>query len=298
MSEKKEYLARKFDHIRTTLMQEPRGNNGVVAVPVCTRDSRADLGLIFADYRGYVDMCVHGTIGVVTTLIECNLVSREIIKKGELVFETPSGTVCTRFSMRGRKVSEVALTNVPSFFLKDERVITKSFGHVEVSLAFGGNIYGYLESSQLGLKVKPENIKELLRAAKEVLCEAGKANFKLPHPLGSRRVLGVSLYQDLGRLKARNVMIAADDLFDRSPCGTGTCGRMALKFARGEISVGERFESRSIIDTVFQGRVLDSKRSNGLTTTIPEITGTAYVTGSFEVVVDREDSLKNGFLVA
>ena len=301
MAEKKKHFEREFDNIRTSLMREPRGNNGVLAVPVDVTDPRADLGLIFADYRGYVDMCVHGTIGVVTTLVEKKLVSQKKIKRGELVFETPSGLVRTQFSTNGtRKVREVALTNVPSFFLKDEMVRTESFGSVEVSFAFGGNIYGYVDSSSINLAIKPERIKELLKAAKEILSKTKDMNFKLPSPLQSSRVLGISLFQDLKRLKARNVMIAADDLFDRSPCGTGTCGRMAVKFAKGEIALNEKFESRSIIDSVFYGLVIDSNEQPKETrkVIIPQIRGTAYITGSFDAVIDQDDSLKNGFLVA
>src|ERR1700730_4288311 len=95
MVEKKQNLQKNHDYIRTALMQEPRGNSGVAAVVIPPSNPAADLGLIFSDYRGYVDMCIHGTIGVVTTLIECGLVSQEL-RAGKIVFDTPAGLVLTQ----------------------------------------------------------------------------------------------------------------------------------------------------------------------------------------------------------
>ena len=103
-------------------MQEPRGNSGVVAVVVPPSQPEADLGLIFGDFRGYVDMCIHGTIGVVTTLIECGLVKKELIESGRIVFDTPAGLVCVpklrmRNSDQGRIVEAVTVSSVHQFLL-------------------------------------------------------------------------------------------------------------------------------------------------------------------------------------
>jgi proline racemase len=104
IAEKKTYFVNEYDHIRTTLMQEPRGNDGVVAIPASPTVDAADLGVIFADYRGYVDMCIHGTIGVVTTLVECGLVDEQKIRRREeLIFETPAGIVRARYALKGKK---------------------------------------------------------------------------------------------------------------------------------------------------------------------------------------------------
>jgi proline racemase len=300
MMEKKKHFAKEFDYVRTSLMQEPRGNSGIVAFPVAPSASGADYGLIFADFRGYVDMCIHGTIGVVTSLVECGLACEREIERGGFVFDTPAGIVKTEFATKrdGNKVSWVKLTNVPSVFLGERAIETQSLGSVKASLAFGGNIYAYVNSKkELSLEVKPENIRQLLGAARELL--AGSKKFEIKHPTqpGINGVLGVSLYQDLGRLKARNVMVAENDLFDRSPCGTGSCGRMAVKHAKGEIKTGEEFENRSIIDSVFYGRILESRESPSGNSILPEIRATAYITAVTNVVVSKEDPLSSGFLV-
>jgi proline racemase len=189
------------------------------------------------------------------------------------------------------------LTNVPSIFLGDCEVTTGSFGKVELSLAFGGNIYAYANCDEIGLKVRPENIKELLKAGRELLDEL--KGLKIAHPAlpSIRGVLGVSLYQDLGRTKARNIMIARDDLFDRSPCGTGTCGRLAIKYVKENFG-SEEFESRSIIDSVFFARIAESVTIRGMPAIVPEIRGSAFITGRTDVVVSDSDPLAHGFLVA
>ena len=300
MMQKKQNLMREYDHVRTALMQEPRGNNGVVAIPVTPTRMEADVGLIFADYRGYVDMCIHGTIGVVTTLVECGLTTREKIKSRTFVFDTPAGLVRTSFELRGKKkVSHVRLANVPSFYFGDQEVVTHSFGRAEMSIAFGGNIYGYVDAARLGLKVRPESIKDLLKAGREILAEAKELDVRHEALPNIRGVLGVSLYESLGKFKTRNIMIAANDLFDRSPCGTGTCGRMAVEYAKGRFKIGDEFESRSVIDSVFYGRVLESRQIEGGIGEgiMPEIKGTAYVTGACDVVVSDVDPLSRGFLV-
>ena len=52
-------------------MWEPRGHLVMFgAVVVLPADQAADLGLVFMDGGGAVEMCVHGTIGAVTALVE------------------------------------------------------------------------------------------------------------------------------------------------------------------------------------------------------------------------------------
>src|ERR1700730_12398069 len=118
IAEKKQDLQENYDYIRTTLMQEPRGNSGVAALMVPPSNPAADLGVIFSDYRGYVDMCIHGTIGVVTTLIECGLVNKDLGGSGKIVFDTPAGPVHTQALLRssdgGNVVESVTVSSVPS----------------------------------------------------------------------------------------------------------------------------------------------------------------------------------------
>lgn len=74
MAEKREYMARNLDHLRTALMHEPRGHADMFgAVLTAPTVPRADFGLLFMDGGGYLTMCGHGTIGTAAVLVEISL---------------------------------------------------------------------------------------------------------------------------------------------------------------------------------------------------------------------------------
>jgi proline racemase len=84
---------------------------------------------------------------------------------------------------------------------------------------------------------------------------------------------------------------------DRSPCGTGTCARMAAMHARGELGIGAEFRHESVIGTVFTGRLVETVRLGEVTAVVPEITGHAWITGFASYVVDPTDPFPAGFTV-
>lgn len=297
MSEKKNFFRKNFDFVRTTLMQEPRGNSGMAAILVPPSNQEADYGVIFGDFSGYVDMCIHGTIGLVTTLVELGYVNAEKARRG-LVFDTPAGLVRTKANISGGRVKSVTVRNVPSFAYTDRVIDVPSLGKIPVLFAFGGNNFAYVNASDLSLELDPSRLGELLAAGRLLLKEIGRL---VRHPINGTRIngiSGVSIVQDLGPRHAKNIMIAENDLFDRSPCGTGTCGRMAILNSSGRLKKGERFINESIIGSKFVGKIADFAKVEGHEAIIPEITGTAYLTAISDILVSDNDKLSHGFLVA
>ena len=297
MSEKKDFFGKNFDFVRTTLMQEPRGNSGMAAVLVPPSSREADYGVIFGDFSGYVDMCIHGTIGLATTLVELGYVDAEKARR-ELVFDTPAGLVRTKANISGGRVKSVTVRNVPSFTYADRIIDVPSFEKIPVSFAYGGNNFAYVNAPDLGLEVDPSRLDELLAAGRLLLREVERLT---RHPVNGARIngiSGVSIVQDLGPRHAKNIMIAENDLFDRSPCGTGTCGKMAILNSKGRLKKGEKFINESIIGSKFVGRIADFAKVDGHKAIIPEITGTAYLTAISDILVSDDDMLSHGFLVA
>ncbi|MDA4126041.1 MAG: proline racemase family protein [Thaumarchaeota archaeon] len=297
MSEKKDFFRKNFDFVRTTLMQEPRGNSGMAAVLVPPSSQEADYGVIFGDFSGYVDMCIHGTIGLATTLVELGYVNAEKARRG-LVFDTPAGLVRTKANISGGRVKSVTVRNVPSFTYTDRVMDIPSLGKIPVSFAFGGNNFAYVNSSDLRLELDPSRLGELLAAGRLLLREVKRL---IRHPVNGVKIngiSGVSIVQDFSPRHAKNIMIAENDLFDRSPCGTGTCGRMAILNSNGRLKKGERFINESIIDSKFVGRIADFEKMDGHKAIVPEITGTAYLTAISDILVSNDDRLSHGFLVA
>ncbi|HEY6283327.1 MAG TPA: proline racemase family protein, partial [Nitrososphaerales archaeon] len=152
-------------------------------------------------------------------------------------------------------------------------------------------------ASDLKLDLDSNRLGELLAAGRLLLREVKRS---LHHPTNETisGISGVSIVQDLGPSHAKNIMIAENDLFDRSPCGTGTCGRMAILNANGRLKRGERFVNESIIGSKFVGRIAGFTKVDGHRAIIPEITGTAYLTAISDLLVSDDDRLSHGFLVA
>ena len=83
--------------------------------------------------------------------------------------------------------------------------------------------------------------------------------------------------------------------FDRSPCGTGTCARMAQLNARGELAVGDELVNESFIGSRFTGRLLGETTVGDLPAVLPSITGRAWVTGMGQYLLDPTDPFPAGF---
>ena len=96
---------------------------------------------------------------------------------------------------------------------------------------------------------------------------------------------------------SRNVCIFAEGEVDRSPTGTGVSARLAIHHARGEIGLNESITIESIIGSRFSGRVVRTTTFGPYAAIIPEVEGTAHITGRHEFLIDPDDSMKNGFVL-
>ena len=75
MMERKKFLEKNYDHYRRALMLEPRGHKNMFGAILTNPISKeADLGVIFMDTGGYLNMCGHGSIGSATVAVETGLV--------------------------------------------------------------------------------------------------------------------------------------------------------------------------------------------------------------------------------
>ena len=95
----------------------------------------------------------------------------------------------------------------------------------------------------------------------------------------------------------RNVVIFGDYMADRSPCGTGTSAKLATLYTKGKIDIGEPFVYESFIGTTFKGIIKETAKVGEFPAVIPQITGSAYLTGVSTYIIDNDDPLKYGFQV-
>jgi trans-L-3-hydroxyproline dehydratase len=72
---------------------------------------------------------------------------------------------------------------------------------------------------------------------------------------------------------------------------------MAILFARQEIGLNQHVVIESIIGTTFTGCVADTTTFGPHRAIIPEVTGSAYITGVNELCLDPDDPLREGFIL-
>lgn len=301
MAEKKEYLEKNMDHLRTALMHEPRGHRdmfgSIITSPV---NPEADFGIIFMDGGGYLNMCGHGSIGAVTVAIETG-----IVKSAEPItyvkFDTPAGLVQARAEVKDNVVKSVTVRNVPAFLYKaDAEIDVPGIGKVKTDIAFGGSFFAIADAKQFNVKIVPENIDVLIRIGMAIR-RAANEQIKVQHPENEhiKAIELVEICDETENPKAhlRNVVIFGDGQADRSPCGTGTSAKMATLHAKGKLGLKEPFYYESIIGTVFKGELVEKTNVGPYEAVIPEITGNAFITGFNQFVIDPEDPAKYGFLL-
>ncbi len=295
---KRRYAREHLDHFRRALMFEPRGHadmyGAILTEPVTPE---GDLGVLFIHNEGYSTMCGHGVIALVTVLLETGMLSpREVVK-----LDTPAGRVTARADFDGKRVRSVAFENVPSFVYKlDQSVDVPGIGEIRYDVAFGGAFYAYCKAEDLGVRIIPEEFRKLIDVGMAVK-RAVMSSLEIKHPfeedlsfLYGTIIDGPPLHEGAD---IRNVCIFAAGEVDRSPTGTGVSGRVALEHAKGRLAVGEPLVIESLIGTRFTGRVVRETMVGQYSAVVPEVEGSAYITGHHEFLIDPQDPLKQGFIL-
>ena len=95
----------------------------------------------------------------------------------------------------------------------------------------------------------------------------------------------------------RNVTVFADAQVDRSPCGTGTAAVMAVLDAMGMLAPDRIFSHESLVGTLFRGAVRRRAVVGDREAIVPEIEGSAWITGEHTFLIDDDDPLKEGFVL-
>jgi proline racemase len=204
-------------------------------------------------------------------------------------------------------VTSVDFVNVPSYLLARDVPVPTSRGDVVVDVSYGGAIYAQLPASSVGLTVEPQHLSELIAVGRQIKRALGDSEFAR-HPSDQRLdgIYGTVLYEYLGRsdgpdgnaaLHQRNVTIFADGEVDRSPCGSGTCARIAVLTATGQLAPGEQLVHSSVVGSRFLARVLQEVTAEGRPAVIPLVSGSAYRTGEHAFVADPADDLFPGFVL-
>lgn len=295
MADKKAYLETQMDHVRTALMHEPRGHRdmfgSILTNPI---HDEADFGIVFMDGGGYLNMCGHGSIGAVTVAVETGMVDA-VEPVTQVAFDAPAGLIKARARVEKGVVKSVTIRNVPAFLYKENVTVNvPEIGGIKLDISFGGSFFALVDAKELGIKVTPANVDKLIKAGMAVM-KAANSQIQVQHPeLAHIRTIDlVEIYDEPTHPEAdyKNVVIFGDGQADRSPCGTGTSAKMAALYAKGKLALNKEFVYESIIGTLFRGRLVENIRVGDFSAVVPEITGSAYITGFHQFVIEDRKSV-------
>jgi proline racemase len=185
-------------------------------------------------------------------------------------------------------------------------------GTVTVDVAYGGMFYVIADAAQLGMRVAPDQARDLVRVA-EMIKAATQEQLPVAHP-ENPEIAGVTIAQISGEPvrpgahRKNAVVVSTGKLdwdrpatwtgaLDRSPCGTGTCAKMAALHAKGQLGLNQDFVHEGILGTVFTGRLLEETTVGPYRGVVPTLSGQAWIIGFAQYVLDPEDPFPEGFTV-
>lgn len=299
MAEKLVEARQRMPWVPRLLLREPRGHKdlyGALLTPVC--DPRADQGVLFMNNSDYEPMCGHGLIGVVTTLLETGM-----YKGPSLILETAAGLIFARAEIQGGRVLSVEFDNVPAFAVRLDAVLCLEDGEqLSVDIAFGGNYFVLVDASRVDIKLHPANVDRLADLGMRILAAANQ-QFPVQHPLHPQidSITDARFLESLDAVSSRNVVVLGDRMVDRSPCGTGTCAELAVRYARGQTRLGDVFTSQGILGAQFAAQVIKNADpeydSLSYPAIIPRLRGQAFLTGFHQFVLNDDDPFPEGFIL-
>ncbi|KAJ5101175.1 proline racemase [Penicillium angulare] len=304
MYEKLVYFRDKSDHIRQLLLKEPRGRpamNTNLILPPCNPD--ADAGLLIMESEEYPPMSGGNTICAATVLLETGMV-KMIEPVTNIKLDTAAGLVGVKADRMNGKCQAVSFDNVPAFVFKLDHIVDVSgVGSVSVDIAWGGMMYAVVDVRQIGLEISNANGPQLIDIGERIK-RAVQGSYVPIHP-ENPDIRGVSiiefteplLEESDGIKTAVNTVVVSPGRFDRCPCGTGSCARMAILHARGQIEIGERFHHRSIIGSSFECHIRGTAKVGEYDAVLPTVKGSAWIYGRKQMFLDEEDPFPVGFRV-
>ncbi|MBI2688262.1 MAG: proline racemase family protein [Acidobacteria bacterium] len=255
-----EVFRRDYDHIRSAIVNEPRGSDVIVGALLCPPD-----GVIFFNNVGYLGMCGHGAIGVIATLAYLRK-----IEPGVHTLVTPVGQITATLHEDG----SVGITNVPSYRqAKAVTVEVDGLGPVTGDIAWGGNWFFLVDNH--GQRIELDNVERLTDVAWRIRQALNATGSPVDH---------IELFDG-----NRNFVLCPGKAYDRSPCGTGTSAKLACLAADGKLAPGEIWRQESIVGSVFEGTYVTEGAYIR-----PSITGRAWISAHGKLILDPADPFVHG----
>ena len=288
LSERLNRFRSEYDRFRSAIVNEPRGSDAVVGGMLCKpTDPSCVTGVIFFNNIGYLGMCGHGTIGLMTTLAHLGRITTGVYK-----IETPVGIVQAELHPSG----EITVANVPSYrWLANVSVEVKGYGTVTGDVAWGGN--WFLLTDNCPLQISLPNLDRLtdhawcIRQALAANGVTGKDGAEIDHI----ELFGPPSSPDYD---SKNFVLCPGKSYDRSACGTGTSAKMACLYAAGKLVEGQLWKQESMIGSSFEGYVKADNQAIYPFSVLPFIKGSAFVNAESTLLLNVRDPFQWGIRLA
>ena len=298
MAQKTEAMRRLGDALRRAVVLEPRGHTDLCAALLTEPVSPgAHAGVIFMHGDGYAPLSGNAAIAVATIALERRLI---VTDAETLTFDTLAGAVHARAHVQlhgdRRRVDSVTLTSVPSFVALPGHAVRLASRELRVDVAFGGQFYAIADTEAIGIPLTVARLPDLRRLGVEIRAAVNAAAVEHPADRALSGVAGVIFTGPPHDPEAhlRNITVFGGGAVNRSPSGTGTSAVMAVLDAMGLLPEHELFVHESITGALFRGRIVRRTEVGELPAIVPEIEGTAWITGDHTFYVDDDDPLRDG----
>jgi len=269
-------------------------------------DPDADVGAFFFTATGYLPACVHSAIGVVTAGLECGFIPRTSLRTdGSLHLEIPAGTVRLTPTFDAQRVESITIQTAPAFVHTPATNLELDGGkHVELSITFSGGFFALVDVDQLSIgqaqrfsRISSAHIAELADVGSQIL-RAAQRTITVAHPDNpTMKAISLVMWFESQNARHGRVMVVNEyGGIDRSPCGAGVGAKVTQLFCNGELAEGQTYKFDSFLDTRFTGRVVQPTMVGSFEGAVPEVCGSAYVTGMHQFVLDPTDPLQEGFV--
>ena len=308
--DRRSWATANLDDHRRFLIHEPRGHadmyGGMVVPPdgpSADGNRAGDLGVVFFHKDGFSTACGHGTIAMATWAIDTGRIEAPSDGEIPVVVDVPSGRLHTVARMEAGRVASVRFTNVESFVTARDLTVQTDLGPVTAHVSFGGAFYASVAIDDLPVSCRPADVDRLIVLGRAVKAELADHPSTV-HPSDDRLsgLYGTILHETIGLQEAassdsgpvhqRNVTIFADGQVDRSPCGSGTCARLALLHDSGDLEIGATFLNEGVAGGVFDARI-EAATGGGI---IPSVEGSAHRHATTTFHLDPHDPVGLGFL--
>jgi trans-L-3-hydroxyproline dehydratase len=305
---RREWLRRRADHLRRSLLLEPRGHTDMTAALLTEPVSPgADAGILFMDGAGYPSMSGHAIVAAATIAIERSLFFSRDAGDADvrLAFDTPAGSVAVRarVEQRGdgdsahRRVDAVAFTNVPAFVYAPGQLVRLGSRDLRVDVAFGGAYFAIVDTEAIGIPLSVSRLPDLRRLGADIR-QSLEAAAAVQHPI-EPSIAGIAGVIFTGppndpEAHLRNVTISGSGAADRSAGGAGTSAVMAVLDAMGLLPQDQPFVHEGLTGSLLRGRPVRRTQVGDYPAVVTEIEGSAWITGEHTFEIDDDDPLRDG----